>query len=570
MYEENRTGFALKDILLQIILVVIFVFLLLWLFPTKGYIDKKLESIDGTNLEPLYQELFNQHLETMKDAAQSYYTTARLPKKVGDKVSLTLGEMLNKKLISSFVDSNNKQCSLNDSYVEITKMDDEYMMKVNLNCSDKSDYIIVYMGCYNYCEADLCEKEETTTTKPSTNKKPAQTANKTYQYEYELISNGKYGDWSKWSNWSTNKVTGSDYKQIETKKEWQVIGTERVKSGTKTTYVSAEPITTSKTYSTTTSIVCPTGYKRYNSNSKTSKLCIADPISIGTSGTQTTVTEYVDSIKTEVKVCPDGRVTTNDWCFAYGTKQDVKPATATTVYGDWVYVGRKTYNGSKLTTDTEKYVYVSSKDDFACSTSTNCSKVTKNTYDVYTKASSIEYSCAAYPGYTLSGSNCVKSVSDVTSVYGTWTVQTKETCENGTTPVNGKCAVTKTVNTPSTSTKCPGSGSYDANAGWCYTRGAETTTCKSGVDGKIVDGKCVVETTKYVCDEGTLVGSRCKITTNTYKTQNEYGYVTYYRYRTREYISGTKKTAWSSSQNDKSLLDKGYTLTGNKKQVTKA
>lgn len=548
MYEENRTGFAFRDILLQIILVVIFVILLLWLFPTKGYVDKKLENIDGTNLQPLYQELFNKHLETMKEAAQSYYTTARLPKKIGDKVSITLGEMLNKKLVSSFVDSNNKQCSLTDSYVEITKMDNEYMMKVNLNCSDKSDYIIVYMGCYNYCESALCEKQETT-----------QTTNKTYQYEYALTSGVKYGDWSKWSNWSTNKVTSSNTKQIETKKEWEVIGTKKVLSGTKTSYVSATAKTTSKTYSTTTSIVCPTGYKRYNSSSKTSKLCIADPIS---------ETAYVDSIKTEVKVCPDGRITTNDWCFAYGTKQDVKPAAATTVYGDWVYVGRKTYAGSKLTTDTEKYVYVSSKDDFACSTSTNCSKVTKNTYDVYTKSVSTNYSCAAYPGYTLSGSNCVKSVSDVTSVYGTWTIQTKETCANGTTPVNGKCAVSSS--TTSTSAKCPGNGSYDASTGWCYTRGKETTTCPSGVNGKIVDGKCVVETTKYVCDKGTLSETECKITTNTYKTQNEYGYVTYYRYRTRDYIAGTKKTAWSSSQNDKSLLDKGYTLTGNKKQVTKA
>ena len=55
----------------------------------------------------------------------------------------------------------------------------------------------------------------------------------------------------------------------------------------------------------------------------------------------------------------------NDWCFASGTTQDVKPATQNTVYGDWVYIGRKTYTGSKVTTDTEKYVYVSSKDDFA-------------------------------------------------------------------------------------------------------------------------------------------------------------------------------------------------------------
>ena len=51
---------------------------------------------------------------------------------------------------------------------------------------------------------------------------------------------------------------------------------------------------------------------------------------------------------------------------------------------------------------------------------------------------------------------------------------------------------------------------------------------------------------------------------------NKHDYVTYYRYRTRSYISGTTKTAWSSTQNDKDLLNAGYVLTGNKKEITQA
>ena len=43
--------------------------------------------------------------------------------------------------------------------------------------------------------------------------------------------------------------------------------------------------------------------------------------------------------------------------------------------------------------------------------------------------------------------------------------------------------------------------------------------------------------------------------------------VTYYRSRTREYISGTVKTAWSRSQNDQSLIAAGYSLTGNSRQI---
>ena len=38
--------------------------------------------------------------------------------------------------------------------------------------------------------------------------------------------------------------------------------------------------------------------------------------------------------------------------------------------------------------------------------------------------------------------------------------------------------------------------------------------------------------------------------------------VTYYRYRIREYVGGNVDYKWSTSKNDKKLLDAGYKLTG--------
>ena len=47
----------------------------------------------------LYDAIFNTNVLMMKDSAKSYLTTPRLPKKVGDKVKLTLGKMLELKII---------------------------------------------------------------------------------------------------------------------------------------------------------------------------------------------------------------------------------------------------------------------------------------------------------------------------------------------------------------------------------------------------------------------------------------------------------------------------------------
>ena len=152
MYEERNEKFTLKDIILQILFIALFVFLLVWLFPTKGYVNQK--------VDPLLDTIFNMNVMSMKDAAKSYYTISRLPQEVGDKEKMTLREMLEKKIILSFTDKYGKECDLDESYVEVTKEDEEfYIMKVNLKCSQQEDYILVHMGCYDYCQTTICETE---------------------------------------------------------------------------------------------------------------------------------------------------------------------------------------------------------------------------------------------------------------------------------------------------------------------------------------------------------------------------------------------------------------------------
>ena len=160
MYTERKDNFSIKNVILQFLFIALFIFILIWLFPMKS--DLKSATVNAENdivdVSMFYDQIFNNNVIAMKDAAKSYYTTPRLPKNVGDKVSMTLGEMLQKKIILPFVDSKGKQCDLTDSYVEITKYDEEFVMKVNLKCSEQENYLLVYMGCYDYCTTSICEK----------------------------------------------------------------------------------------------------------------------------------------------------------------------------------------------------------------------------------------------------------------------------------------------------------------------------------------------------------------------------------------------------------------------------
>lgn len=227
MYNERREGFSLKDVILQLLFIVLFVFILIWLFPTKGTIKGITDKIDGmaNQYDVLTNRIFNENIQTMKEAAIGYYTTPRLPKNVNDTKSMTLKEMIDTNLIIEFKDANNKACDLDDSYVEITKYQDEYRMTVNLKCTDNDAHIVVYLGCYNYCNSAVCEAKQAPVSTPVVNPPvnppvtPPVNPPKPVAYEYKYVKTvgDSYSSWSSWSSWSTTKAYETSLRDVDTK-----------------------------------------------------------------------------------------------------------------------------------------------------------------------------------------------------------------------------------------------------------------------------------------------------------------------------------------------------------------
>ena len=142
-----KSSSFIRDLLVKVLLIVIFIFLLMCLFPMP-------------NLTPFYSQIFNDNIQTMKDAAEDYYTTERMPSKVGDSTKMTLKEMIDKKLIIPFVDKDGKDCDTSKSFVKVTKLENEYELKVSLTCGKESNYIIEKIGCYNFCPTGNCTLAE--------------------------------------------------------------------------------------------------------------------------------------------------------------------------------------------------------------------------------------------------------------------------------------------------------------------------------------------------------------------------------------------------------------------------
>ena len=248
MYTEERprrTG-LLKEFVMRLILIIIFVLLILWVVPWS-----KLDT------NPLKDQIFNSNLQTMKEAGISYFTTERLPVNVGDKTTLTLQKMLDLKLLIPFTDRNGKSCDVKKSYITLEKQETEYLMKVNLKCGDEEDYILVHLGCYSYCTSAICEAKKGNTEKSSvkptptatnkpvptpTNKpKPTPTPSEKRVYEYKKTTKtthaAEYSNWSNWTEYVKKTNDGVVYEKTATK-EVEDLGTRYVKVGTKAaTYV---------------------------------------------------------------------------------------------------------------------------------------------------------------------------------------------------------------------------------------------------------------------------------------------------------------------------------------------
>ena len=134
MYEEKEYNFNWVSLFIKVVIFVVFILLAVWLISRITF--KNEDEINAT---------FSDNLQTMKNVALEYFDGKNLPENDGDKVKLTLRQMIDMGLVSAFT-SDGESCDTEDSYAEAEKTDDYYTIKVNLKCGDKEDYIYTTLG----------------------------------------------------------------------------------------------------------------------------------------------------------------------------------------------------------------------------------------------------------------------------------------------------------------------------------------------------------------------------------------------------------------------------------------
>ncbi len=93
-------------------------------------------------------EMINNNLNIIATATKKYYENNLLPINIGDSTSFILEEMKNLELIDEIKDENNKYCNYLDSYIIITKIENNtYRLKIYLKCPSKEKILDEILIC---------------------------------------------------------------------------------------------------------------------------------------------------------------------------------------------------------------------------------------------------------------------------------------------------------------------------------------------------------------------------------------------------------------------------------------
>ncbi len=588
--KQKKNGFAATALLISIaiaLLVMVGAVLVLSKVNDNDHVatyDKdnitETTSDKSTTCEGLIKEnVFNENLRTIKEAAISYFTNERLPQTKGETEKITLGSMIDKKLVRTVRDASANTCDGSKSYVEVTKEDNEYVMKIYLSCSDIEDYIIVHLGCYDYCDKDVCEKKE----------------EKTYEYEYKKTTSCVMSDWSNWGEWKLTREKTSNLKKEDKKVETSYKEVDETIAATKNVtyncdnYPGYKLVGDKCVKETTVTTTVPATASEYSYNcdkypgyTLVGKKCVKETINR---------IEIDASENPATYSCPDGYKLDGKTCKKTVTRTDIKDGSyvcpsgytldgkkckKTTTTTDTIDATRKCpsgykWNGTKCsktttTTDTKdaEAEYSSKKENYTCYKEecttktvfkcpsgkpcgnypeTTCERVKRTCQRTVQYISG--YKCPN--GYTLGEDKDGKKICTKTTTSTDYKDPTY-TCPSGYTKNGTKCTKTTTVtDTKDATFTCP--SGYTANNGKCTKTYQETVYtdpiitpatyyCPSGYtrNGK----KCIKyetirdekDATKvpggYVCPDGyTLNDKTCTKKTTVTDTKDAASKVTY-------------------------------------------
>ncbi|MBP3920893.1 MAG: hypothetical protein J6D28_04935 [Bacilli bacterium] len=168
----------IRKILFYLLVVLTIVFIYVIFFPRRSYVDDRFNG----ELNSLVNDVFYQNINSMFIAGKTYFLNS------DDKNSVSLGELIESNLLVDLMDSDNKMCDNDNSYIEKKGND----LFINLSCPNKQEVVNRPMD-------------------------DVQSDKLFCIYSYTKKIDDVYTSWGEFSDWQIDEVKEDELTNVETK-----------------------------------------------------------------------------------------------------------------------------------------------------------------------------------------------------------------------------------------------------------------------------------------------------------------------------------------------------------------
>lgn len=154
MYDErnNKRGIQWGNLLrgaIKFIVIIIALFLIIFIVTkcTRGV--KNIKSNTGT--KTTVKSSLSSQMASLQEATLKFANDGNLPTAPYASKTVRLKELQEKGMIGTLKDSKGNECSTSGTFARITKLENNYMTRLNVICNKKTESKTIYIGCFSDC-----------------------------------------------------------------------------------------------------------------------------------------------------------------------------------------------------------------------------------------------------------------------------------------------------------------------------------------------------------------------------------------------------------------------------------
>lgn len=146
---------SIRKILLKVLLIIFIILLLVFIVPKFLSYQHKVKAQNSNSSSKIETEV----LTKLESTGIKYFNEDNIPTEVNQNKKVTLAKLKEQGLIKN-LNNGSQKCDDKKSYIMLTKTSEDYILKTVVVSGSNSDYKLLHVGKYDYCNSTLlCEKK---------------------------------------------------------------------------------------------------------------------------------------------------------------------------------------------------------------------------------------------------------------------------------------------------------------------------------------------------------------------------------------------------------------------------